>query len=111
MKRRKNGQFARSNIIGIIYVIHFDSPLSFNRKGKKVEVKHYIGWTEGELSSRLDKHLSGQGAKILAALKQRSIGWKVTSTFVGTRNDERTIKRQKNNKRFCSDCSSKKFNT
>jgi hypothetical protein len=136
----------RRRVPGIIYLIHFDRPLVFTRQqGNQpvtVAVRHYLGWTEGQLTAGLDsydllermtRHLSGDGARILAALNEKLIGWKPVAAwdkhhpphwmavpkghrlarwssgevFKATRFDERRMKRQRNAPRFCPVCAGK----
>jgi hypothetical protein len=131
---------ARSSIPGIIYLIHFDSPLRRGRGGNDGDtVGHYIGWTEGRLTDglnsydlmiRMEKHLSGNGARILKALNEYGIGWRPVAAwdaanplpwlkrpkgcrlhywpdgepFRATRFDERRLKNWRNTPRFCPCC-------
>lgn len=86
------------NIIGHIYVLHFNRPFK--------HAKHYIGWTE-KLVDRLDAHEKGNGSKLMRAVKEAQIGFSVANVFVGTRDDERKMKKQKNGPRFCQLCKRK----
>lgn len=84
-------------MVGTIYVLHFDRPLTHAR--------HYIGWTErDDLDARLDEHRAGRGARIVEALVAAGIGFRVAATYLGTRHDERRMKRQKHGGRFCPEC-------
>lgn len=109
---------------GIIYLIHFDEPLT-SRPG--VSVYHYLGWTSGtlthglnsyDLMTLMEAHLKGtKGAKILKALRDRGIGWRPvrawdkhttspfqTGSWKATRDDERRMKKQRNTRRYCPVC-------
>jgi predicted GIY-YIG superfamily endonuclease len=101
MNRRKDGTWARKNVMGYIYVIHFDSPLVYLRKGQTINVQHYIGWC-ADVDARMEDHKSNQGAKLIAALNKRKIGWKVAKVYAGTRFDERRMKRRGRMWKFCS---------
>lgn len=88
----------RRDVIGTIYVLHFDR--------KFHHTLHYIGWTERDrIEDRLREHSNGSGARILDGLRLAEIGYRLACTFVGTRRDERRMKRQRNHKRFCKVCS------
>lgn len=83
----------------MIYLIHFDKPLK--------HASHYIGFVDGKrnLNKRIERHKSGQGAKILRAANQAGINWEVVRTWKdGTRDDERKLKNRKNAKHLCPTC-------
>ena len=81
---------------GTIYLIHFDRPYKHAR--------HYIGWTK-DLEARLAIHKAGDGARLLRAVNQADIGWRVVRTWEGTRDDERRLHNQKNSpSRLCPVC-------
>lgn len=82
--------------VGIIYLLHFDEPFSHAR--------HYLGWTGGPLEVRLDTHLAGNGARLLAAVHSAGIGWRLARTWAGARSRERQIKRQGGLGRSCPLC-------
>ena len=88
----------RENVPGLIYLLHFDRPLHHAR--------HYLGWTEGEtLTERLDRHRSGHGSKLVAAVRRAGIDFKVARIWSGTRHDERKLKKSKNvPRRYCLIC-------
>lgn len=86
----------------MIYLIHFDRPLH--------HAQHYIGFCkEGSLADRIKQHTAGRGAKILAALKARNIGWQVVKTFAGDRHEERRMKNCKKSALFCPICQNHSF--
>lgn len=93
-----------SKLIGYVYLIHFDKPLC--------HAKHYIGFSEEyplKKGGRIDKHRKGQGAKILRALVDKGIGFRVVQIWHHQpRGFERKLKNQKNASRICSDCKSLK---
>lgn len=81
----------------MIYLIHFDRPLHHAR--------HYVGFTSKDaIDERLAEHRRGQGAKILRALNECGIAYKVVRTWDGDRNFERRIKNQNNTGRYCPVC-------
>ena len=81
---------------GIIYLLHFDRPYAHAR--------HYLGWTNGKLGMRLDRHAAGNGARLLAVVASAGIGWSLARTWPGTRARERQIKRQGGLSRSCPQC-------
>lgn len=110
---------------GIVYLIHFDTPLVRGRLGNPNDgVRHYLGWTGGKLTdglnsydliARMEEHLASRGASILAALNERGIGWRPVAAwdrqssppfpgFKATRDCERKLKKQRNTPRYCPVC-------
>lgn len=85
----------------MIYLIHFDKPLK--------HAKHYIGFAEDDIEKRIKEHKSGQGAKILRALKQNGIDFNVVLSIKGDRNFERRMKNRKKADGFCPVCNPKSY--
>ena len=81
--------------IGIIYLICFDKPYHHAR--------HYLGFTT-DLQKRIDKHMSGEGSKLLRAVTEAGITWSVVKTWEGDRNFERSLKNKKNTPKLCPRC-------
>lgn len=81
----------------VVYLIHFERPLH--------HAKHYVGWAE-DLESRLKRHRSGSGGRLMAAVKRAGIGWAVVRTWDGAdRNFERKIKNSRAvGRRYCPIC-------
>src|SRR5271165_1297450 len=90
--------------VGTIYLIHFKDKIG-DRNNIRSQAQHYIGWTS-DLPSRLNAHSLGQGSAIMRHVVNSGIPYKVVKTWVGTRDQERALKNQKNSKRYCSICSS-----
>lgn len=83
----------------MVYIIHFDEPLSHAR--------HYVGYCsdkEGALGERMCQHFQKKGAKILKACREKGIHFEVVRTLPGGRDRERRIKSQKNTWRLCPVC-------
>lgn len=80
---------------GTIYLIHFARPLA--------HANHYLGWTDN-LPARLDRHRSGNGSKLLAAVMAAGIEFQVVRTWPGSRDDERRMKNWKKARRLCPVC-------
>jgi hypothetical protein len=85
----------------MIYLIHFDRPFK--------HAKHYLGFCEeGGLEQRIDKHRRGAGAKLLRAVAQAGIGFRVVRTWAqGTRDEERKLKNRGGAARICPCCNPK----
>lgn len=83
------------DVPGVIYLIHFDTPLK--------HAQHYIGWTEN-LSARLREHASGRGARIMQAVTDNGIRWRVARIWKGTRRKERQLKNRGGASRSCPCC-------
>jgi len=79
----------------MVYLIHFDRPLS--------HAKHYLGFTE-DITSRLEAHAAGQGARLMQVLKERGITWRLARTWDGDRRLERQLKNRKESPRLCPIC-------
>jgi len=84
----------------MIYLLHFDQPYRHAR--------HYLGFVESDLEARLERHASGQGARLLAVLKAAGIGWSCVRTWPGSRSFERQLKNQKRSTRLCPVCAGDK---
>lgn len=82
--------------VGTIYLLHFEAPYQHAR--------HYLGWTGGELTTRLADHAAGNGARLLAVVASAGIQWRLARIWDGTRARERQIKRQGGLSRSCPLC-------
>ena len=86
----------RNNVPGTIYLLHFDKPYKHAR--------HYLGWTEGTVEDRVERHRSGNGSALMRAVTGAGIKWAVVRTWDGkTRNDERRM-HQRGSRRYCDVC-------
>jgi hypothetical protein len=88
---------------GTVYLLHFDEPMPRNRGQVVAPVQHYVGWA-GRLADRLEHHRRGSGARILAALAERGIGFELARTWRGDRHLERRIKTRTHFSRLCPRC-------
>lgn len=80
---------------GVVYLLHFSHPYQHAR--------HYTGWTE-DLIDRLERHATGNGARLMAVIFQAGIGFTLVRTCEGTRRTERAIKNAGGAVRYCPAC-------
>jgi predicted GIY-YIG superfamily endonuclease len=86
----------------MVYLIHFDKKLH--------HAQHYLGFCDGvgNLESRIAYHREGRGAKILKAVAEAGISFKVVRTWDdGDRNFERMLKNRKKARILCPICNKK----
>lgn len=87
----------RENVPGTIYLLHFSEPY--------VRARHYLGWTERDVSARLAEHLKGKGSPLVRAVVSAGITVSLVRTWEGvTRHEERRLKNLKGIKRHCPAC-------
>jgi hypothetical protein len=86
----------RTSVLGTIYLLHFQQPYHHAR--------HYLGWTEGVLETRLDRHMVGNGARLVNVVTEAGIGIEVARLWSGTRDLERKLKNRKNSQKLCPIC-------
>lgn len=80
--------------VGTIYLLHFDRPLAHAR--------HYLGWTR-DLEARLARHRTNSRPKLMQAVREAGIGFRLARTWTGTRARERQLK-QRGHARQCPIC-------
>lgn len=85
-----------------VYLLHLNSPLRHAR--------HYVGYAEADLDARLERHKSGNGARMLAVCRERGITWTLQRTWEGGRVFERKLKNQKNTPKLCPICNENALN-
>lgn len=84
---------------GFVYLIHFDTKLH--------HAGHYIGFSF-DVEKRLNTHKAGEGARLLRALNDKGIDYKIVRVWDNVdRAFERQLKNQKNAPRLCPICSTK----
>jgi predicted GIY-YIG superfamily endonuclease len=84
----------------MVYLIHFDKPFK--------HASHYIGWAKRDLEQRMKHHRSGTGSKLMKAVTNAGIGWKVVKVWEdGDRTFERSLKNKKKSSCICPVCLSK----
>ena len=84
--------------MGTIYLIHFTQPYKHAR--------HYLGWASN-LSSRLQHHRQGNGARLMQVIRQAGISWSLARTWAGDRKEERRLKNWHNAPELCPICNPK----
>ena len=88
--------------MSVVYLLHLDKPLR--------HAKHYLGFAADDLPARLERHASGQGARMLAVCVERGITWQLVRTWQGDRNFERRLKNRRETPRLCPVCNPKALN-
>lgn len=83
----------------IVYLLHFSTPYKHAR--------HYIGSTS-DLTTRLERHASGQGARLLEVIHAAGITWRCVRTWNGGRQLERHLKNRKEAPMLCPECAGAK---
>jgi predicted GIY-YIG superfamily endonuclease len=80
-----------------VYLVHFDRPYRWAR--------HYVGYTEDNVTRRLDEHRAGTGSRLLAAVTAAGVAFDVVFTWErASRAFERRIHRYKKTWRLCPIC-------
>ena len=87
---------AEKNSVRGVYILHFDK--------KFKHAQHYVGYSENVLG-RIEKHKTGNGARLMQVIHEHQIGFKVAVVFENRGRDfEHKIKGSHNTKRFCPIC-------
>ena len=85
----------------LVYLLHFDQPYHHAR--------HYIGFTDWGIVSRLRYHLSGQGSRLMKAVTDAGINVRVARRWWGAdRYFERQLKRYSKTRLLCPACSGRR---
>ncbi len=94
-----------------VYLLHLQQPMSrgVSPAGRPLFASHYIGYSDrADLGERLVEHMTGRGAKMLAAAARRGIAFQLARVWHGpqaTRTFERRLKNCKNASDYCPVCS------
>jgi hypothetical protein len=67
-------------------------------------LRHYVGWTEGEVCDRVAVHLQGRGSPLVRAAVAAGVDVQLAATYEGTRYLERRLKGWHHTSRFCAIC-------
>jgi len=78
-----------------VYLLHFDVACR--------HAKHYRGSTS-DLDARLEAHRNGQGARLMAVVREAGIGFTLARTWEGGRGRDRQLKVQGGASRSCPIC-------
>lgn len=81
---------------GFVYVLHLSRPVGDH-------ARHYCGWAK-DVESRLADHRHGRGARLTAHAVSLGIGLTLGFVMVGTRADERRVKRNRRLAQLCEYC-------
>lgn len=90
-----------------VYLIHFNEKIG-NSTNAKGMAQHYTGSTN-DLQARLREHAAGAGAKLMAAVVERGIGWELVATWEGGYDLEKQIKLSHNGTRRCPRCAQQRL--
>lgn len=90
-----------------VYLLHFDQKVADH-------AQHYCGWTPNGVEARLQKHLSGNGSKLVKAAVDIGCAVVVAATWKHddwkeARRQERQMKRTNNLNRYCPICGSREW--
>jgi hypothetical protein len=92
-----------------VYLLHFDRPyVPYPGAPPHACAGHYTGFVRGsgqrELDRRLAEHGTEHGAKLMLAVAEAGIGWRVARTWPGGWARERQLKAQGGASRRCPEC-------
>lgn len=93
---------------GLVYLLHFSDPyMPYPGAPACACARHYTGFAAGgpqQLKRRLAKHGTASGARLMLAVKEAGIDWKLARVWVGDRGLERRLKVQGGASRRCPLC-------
>src|SRR5204863_10213713 len=92
----------RVALMGTVYLLHFDTPIG-NLDNPRGQAQHYLGWAY-HLSSRMQEHLTGRGARLTQVFSERGIGFVIARTWPGDRWFERKLKNRHDAPSLCPIC-------
>jgi hypothetical protein len=99
---------ARVNVPGLVYLVHLHEPyMPYPGAPAGSCAQHYTGFAEGgprELSRRLAKHGTTDGARLLLVARQAGLTWELARIWPGTRAFERSLKNRGGARRHCPLC-------
>jgi len=86
---------------GTVYLLHFEPGLP---NGNRV-VRHYLGWTDGDVDARVALHVAGRGSPLVRAVIAAGGTVTVERTWPGVdRHFERRLKNRHEAPRLCPNC-------
>lgn len=88
----------------MVYLLHFSNPAEC--EWPLAHAHHYIGYCgERGLKKRIERHIAGNGARLVAVATSRGLNVVVARKWPGAGRDfERQLKRRKNSKALCPIC-------
>jgi predicted GIY-YIG superfamily endonuclease len=90
-----------------VYLLHFDRAYVGTRRNPAAQrtqiAQHYLGYA-GDVAARIERHRSGQGARLIEVITQAGIAFTLAATWPGGRAEERRLKRQHHAARLCPIC-------
>jgi hypothetical protein len=86
----------QDGVPGTVYVLHFEPGYRHAR--------HYVGWTAGDVATRVAMHLQGCGSPLIRAAIAAGADVKLVATYPGSRGLERRLKRWHKTSQFCPAC-------
>jgi predicted GIY-YIG superfamily endonuclease len=87
-----------------VYLLHFLEPIG-NPANTRARAQHYLGYSP-EPATRLMRHATGDGAKIVRYVMRAGIGFVVAQTWEGGVELEKRLKRRHDAPRQCEVCRS-----
>jgi hypothetical protein len=85
-----------------IYLVHVATKIS-NPDNPRGQAQHELGPTFC-LDRRMEGHLSGRGAALMRAVREKGIPWQIARVWPGDCAFERKLKRRKQAPRLCPIC-------
>lgn len=78
-----------------VYLIHFSRPLG--------RARHYLGWSS-DIDKRYADHVSGRGARIMAAVVRAGISTELVRRWEEPRSFESELKARRDTSKLCPLC-------
>jgi hypothetical protein len=72
---RSRSSASDTNVSGTVYVLRFELAYTHAR--------HYLGWTEGEVTERIAAHLQGRGSPLIRAAVAAGVEVQLAATYQG----------------------------
>jgi hypothetical protein len=108
---------ARRALPGYVYLLHLTQPIGRPQTAAEraahglpptngryqPAARHYLGWCK-DLAARIQAHKGGYGSRFMAAARRYGVDFEIARVWIGGRDLERQLKRQKNTPRFCPIC-------
>jgi hypothetical protein len=80
-----------------VYLLHFSEPYH--------HAKHYLGFAEDSIASRIERHKAGQGANLTRVVTEAGIDLQLARVWPDAdRHEERRLKNMKSTPQYCPIC-------